>query len=107
MKRMIRRMLALCVVAGVAALTAGAAGPATAANVPSVESVVMSGDDSQQLASCEVFKARDMCCPIWCAGKGKSVWDAAKALSGCAKGYGCDWPNDPTTAGYHCDSACK
>lgn len=58
-------------------------------------------------SDCDLYKARDMCCPIWCAGKDRNVFDAAKALSSCARGYGCTWDDTPSGARFQCSSACK
>lgn len=115
MKKTIQRVFALSAVAGVAILMMGAADPSLqSADGPvelsdSVETLAPAneGDRPQPLDSCNLYKAREMCCPIWCAGKGKSVFDAAKALSGCARGYSCDWDDSPSHASFQCDSACK
>ena len=68
----------------------------------------VSGDEAEEPASCELYKARDMCCPIWCAGKDKSGgFEAAKALSRCARGYGCDWSGSTAHASFQCGDKCK
>ncbi len=108
MKKMIQRVFALSAMAGAVTLMMGAAAPAGAAPPKPIEVVAASAaDEPVPLDSCNLYKAREMCCPIWCAGKGKNVFDAAKALSGCARGYSCDWNDSPSHAGFQCDSACK
>ncbi len=111
MRKMIHWMFALSAVAGVA-LMLGATAPAeAAAAAPSrsgqTSAITDNGNEPQPLDSCNVYKAREMCCPIWCAGKGKNAFEAAKALSGCARGYSCDWNDLPSYASFQCDSACK
>lgn len=108
MKKMIQRVFALSVVAGAATLMMGATAPTEAATPKPIETIVANeGDDPQPLDSCALYKAREMCCPIWCAGKSKNVFEAAKALSGCARGYSCDWNDSPSHASFQCGSACK
>ena len=82
--------------------------PVVAAPDSVQEEMLMSIDDAAVgLASCDLFKARDMCCGMWCGAKGTSKeWDAAKAISRCASGYGCDWNDSPATAKFHCNDKC-
>lgn len=101
----IRRAFAICVLLGSGTLMLGLASPAEAAR--SRQAPGISKNDAAELATCDLYKARDMCCPVWCGGKEKSVFEAAKALSGCAKGYSCDWSDSPSQASFQCGGKCK
>jgi hypothetical protein len=94
----------LAVLVGIGGLLFGAASPADAE--PGAPDVV-NGNETHEQTSCDLYKAREMCCPIWCGGKAKSIWNAATALKGCARSYACDWKDSPSEAGFQCDSACK
>ncbi len=95
----------LAVLVGIGGLLFGAASPADAE--PGAPDVV-NGNETHEQTSCDLYKAREVCCPIWCAGRTKSSSEATTAaLKGCARSYACDWVDSPSYASAQCDSACK
>jgi hypothetical protein len=110
MRKTIQQAVAMSTLAGVIAFALGTSTPADAAIAEPIAPVGLSEtfERTDELASCDLYKAREMCCPIWCAGKDKGGgFDAAKALKSCARGYACDWTDSPSHASFQCNSSCK